>query len=171
MRLWFDPIKMAAYEITSIDIKNAIDRENLELPSGSIEGDNVELTIRTLGLLQSPDEFDNIIIKESESQIVRFKDIGYAELGSANVRTISKRNGVPIVSVVVIPQPGANQINISDEVKNRLEHIRKDMPEDINVTIVFDNTNFVRASIEEVKETVVIAFSLVVLVIFLFLRD
>ena len=162
---------MAAYEITSIDIKNAIDRENLELPSGTIEGDAVELTIRTSGLLTSPEEFNNLIIAETENRIVRFRDIGYAELGSENMRTISKRNGVPVASVVIIPQPGANQVKISDEVHNRLEQLKKDLPDDINLYIVFDNTRFVRSSISEVEETILVAFCLVVLVIFLFLRD
>ena len=171
MRLWLDPIKMAAYNITAVDIKNVIDRENIELPAGSIEGDKKELTIRTLGLMTTTNDFDNLIIKENENQIVRFKDIGYAELGSENQRTIMKRNGVPMVSAVVIPQPGANQINISDEVRKRIEELNKDLPEDVNLDIAFDNTDFVRASIEEVEETIYIAFAIVVIIIFLFLRD
>jgi multidrug efflux pump len=171
MRLWLDPIKMAAYNITAVDIKNVIDRENIELPAGSIEGDKKELTIRTLGLMESTSEFDNLIIKENESQIVRFKDIGYAELGSEDQRTIMKRNGVPMVSVVVVPQPGANQINISDEVRKRVKQMNKDLPEDVKLDIAFDNTDFVRASIDEVQETIYIAFVLVVIIIFLFLRD
>ncbi len=171
MRLWLDPVKMAGYGITPIDIKNAIDKENVELPSGSIEGDRTELTIRTLGLMQTPEEFNNLIIKENNNNIIRFGDVGYAELGPEDVRSIMRRNGVPMVGVVIIPQPGANQIDISDEVSVRLEQMKKDLPEDVILDTAFDNTRFIRASIAEVEETIYIAFALVVIIIFLFLRD
>ena len=171
MRLWLDPLKMAAYGITPMDVKNAIDRENVELPSGSIEGDNLELSIRTLGLMQTPEEFNNLVIKEDDFRMVRFGDVGTAELDTEDRRNVLRRNGVPMVSTVIIPQPGANQIEISDEVMIRLEQMKKDLPEDVKLDIAFDNTKFIRASINEVEETVYIAFILVVLVIFLFLRD
>ncbi|EGK02145.1 efflux RND transporter permease subunit [Dysgonomonas gadei] len=171
MRLWLDPVKMAAYGITPMDVKNAVDRENVELPSGSIEGDALELTIRTLGLMQTPEEFNNMIIKEDNFNVVRFKDVGTAELGTEDQRSLMRRNGVPAVSTVIIPQPGANQIEISDEAMIRLEQLRKDLPEDVFIDVAFDNTKFIRASIAEVEETVYIAFALVVIIIFLFLRD
>lgn len=171
MRLWLDPLKMAAYGITPMDVKNAIDRENVELPAGSIEGDKIELTIRTLGLMETPEEFNNLIIKEESSRVVRFGDIGTAELDTENRRNILRRNGVPMVSTVIIPQPGANQIEISDEVQLRLEQMKKDLPEDVKAEIVFDNTKFIRASIDEVNNTIFIAFTLVIIIIFLFLRD
>ncbi|MDR1810267.1 MAG: efflux RND transporter permease subunit, partial [Prevotella sp.] len=147
MRLWLDPLKMAAYGITPMDVKNAVDRENVELPSGSIEGDAIELSIRTLGLMETPEEFNNLIIKEDDFNIVRFRDIGTAELDAENRNNIMKRNGVPMVSTVVIPQPGANQIEISDEVTLRLDQMRKDLPDDVKLDIAFDNTKFIRASI------------------------
>ena len=171
MRLWLDPVKMAAYGITPIEVKNAIDRENVELPSGSIEGDKIELTIRTLGLMETPEEFNNLVIKEDNYRIVRFGDIGTAELDSENRKNILKRNGVPMVSTVIIPQPGANQIEISDEVALRVEQMQKDLPEDVKVEVVFDNTKFIRASISEVEETIYVAFILVIIIIFMFLRD
>ncbi len=171
MRLWLDPNKMAAYGITPIDVKNAIDMENVELPSGSIEGNQVELTIRTMGLMQSPEEFNSLIIKQDDYNIVRFRDIGTAELGPEVQQSILKKNGIPVVSVVIIPQPGANQINISDEVNKRVKQIQKDLPKDVSIEIGYDNTKFIRSSIAEVEETVYIAFALVVLIIFLFLRD
>jgi len=127
---------MAAYDITALDVKSAIDRENIELPSGNIEGDKIELTIRTLGLLTTTDEFDNLIIRENNNNIVRLRDIGHAELGPENHRNILKRNGIPMVSVVIIPQPGANQINISNEVQKRLQEMEKDMPDDITLNVV-----------------------------------
>jgi multidrug efflux pump len=171
MRLWLDPTLMAAYNITPIDIKNTLDAENVELPSGSIEGDMMQLSIRTLGLMKSPEEFNNMVIKEDAYNIVRFKDVGIAELGPEDTRSIMYQNGVPMVSVVVIPQPGANQIDISDEVRVRLKQMKKDLPEDVLVDFAFDNTKFIRASIHEVQETIYIAFVLVVLIIFMFLRD
>ncbi|MDR2954259.1 MAG: efflux RND transporter permease subunit [Prevotella sp.] len=171
MRLWLDPTRMAAYGVTPIDVKNAVDRENVELPSGSIEGDKVELTIRTMGLMQTPEEFNNMIIKENNYNVVRFRDIGIAELGTEDQRSIMRRNGVPAVSCVIIPQPGANQIEISDETMIRIEQLKKDLPEDVFLDVAFDNTKFIRASIAEVEETIYIAFILVVIIIFLFLRD
>jgi multidrug efflux pump len=171
MRLWLDPSKMAAYRVTPIDVKNAIERENVELPSGSIEGDKIELSIRTMGLLQTTEDFNNLIIKEDGYRVVRFNDIGKAELDTENRKNILRRNGVPMVSPVIIPQPGANQIEIADEVGRRLEQMKKDLPEDVKVDIAFDNTKFIRSSISEVEETIYIAFGLVIIIIFIFLRD
>ena len=171
MRLWLDPLKMAAYGITPMDVKSAIDKENVELPSGSIEGDKIELSIRTLGLMETPEEFNSLVVKEDNYNVVRFGNIGNAELGTENPRNIMKKNGIPMVSVVIIPQPGANQIEISDETMIRLEQMQKDLPDDVQLGIAFDNTKFIRTSIYEVEETIYIAFLLVVLIIFLFLRD
>lgn len=171
MRLWLDPIKMSGYGITPVDVKNAVDRENVELPSGSIEGNTTELTIRTLGLMHTADEFNNLIIKEENDRIVRLSDIGRAELGPQDMRSYMKMNGVPMVGVVVVPQPGANHIDIADAVYNRMEMMKKDLPEDVKYSYGFDNTKFIRASIAEVEETVYVAFILVIIIIFLFLRD
>ena len=171
MRLWLDPVKMAGYGITPSDVKEAIDKENVELPSGSIEGNTTELTIRTMGLMHTAEEFNNLILKEEGNQIVRFKDIGRAELGPADQKSYMKMNGVPMVGVVVIPQPGANHIDIADAVYQRMQTMQKDLPEDIKYSYGFDNTRFIRASINEVKSTVYEAFVLVIVIIFLFLRD
>lgn len=171
MRLWLDPVKMAAYGITPIDIKNAVDSENVELPSGKIEGNTTELTIRTLGLMHTAEEFNNLIIKENNDRIVRFSDIGQAELGPQDIQSYMKMNGIPMIGVVVVPQPGANHIEIADAVYQRMEMMKKDLPADVITNYGFDNTKFIRASINEVKETVYIAFVLVIIIIFLFLRD
>ena len=171
MRLWLDPTKMAGYGITPVDIKNAMDKENIELPSGSIEGNTVELTLRTMGQMHTADEFNNVVIKEVDGQIIRFSDIGYAELGAADIKSYMKMNGVPMVGVVVIPQPGANHIEIADAVYERMEQMRKDLPADVEYSYGFDNTKFIRASIAEVESTVYEAFFLVIIIIFLFLRD
>ena len=119
MRLWLDPVKMSGYGVTPMDIKNALDKENVELPSGSIEGDNIELAIRTLGLMSTTEEFSNLIIKENDRRIVRFSDVGRAELSARDLKSYMKMNGTPMVGVVVIPQPGANHINIAEAVYDR----------------------------------------------------
>lgn len=171
MRLWLDPIKMAGYGVTPIDVKNAVDAENVELPSGSIEGNTIDLSIRTLGLMHTAKEFDDLIVKEDGSNIVRFKDVGRAELAPEDLRSILRKNGEPMVICVIIPQPGANHIEIADEAYNRIDQLKKDLPEDVSIEMIYDNTRFIRASIAEVEETIYVAFALVVLIIFLFLRD
>lgn len=171
MRLWLDPVKMSGYGITPMDVKNALDRENVELPSGSIEGNTTELSIRTMGQMHTTEEFNNLVIKESDGRIVRFSDIGTAELSSRDLKSYMKMNGVPMVGVAVVPQPGANHINIADAVRERMELMRKDLPEDVKYDYGFDNTRFIRASINEVKTTVYEAFLLVIIIIILFLRD
>jgi len=171
MRIWLDPAKLAGYQMTPLDVRNAISRENVELPAGSIEGTSTELTIRALGLMKTPAEFNSLILKQSGDQLIRVRDIGRAELGPEDLRGIMKMNGIPMVGTVITPQPGANHIEIVDEVYKRLEYIKKDLPEDVKVEIGFDNTQYIRKSITEVLDTIYIAFFLVVVIIFVFLRD
>ena len=171
MRIWLDPVKLAAYGLTPVDVKNAITSENVELPSGSIEGNTVELTLRTMGQMHTAQEFNNVILKESNGNIVRVSDVGQAELGPADIKSYMKMNGIPMVGAVVVPQPGANHIDIADAVYERMENMKKDLPDDVHYTYSFDNTKFIRASIDEVKNTVYEAFILVIIIIFLFLRD
>jgi multidrug efflux pump len=171
MRIWLDPAKLAGYQMTPLDVRNAILRENVELPAGRIEGTATELTIRTLGLMTTPEEFNSLILRQTGDQIVRVRDIGRAELGPEDLRGIAKMNGVPMVSTVIIPQPGANHIDIVDEVYRRLEFIKKDLADDIQIEIGFDNTEYIRQSVKEVQSTIYMAFLLVVIIIFFFLRD
>ncbi len=171
MRLWLDPARLAAYQLTPLDVRNALVRENVELPSGRVEGQTTELTIRTMGRLETVEDFNNLIIKESRENIIRLRDVGYAELGAENYRSILKRDGVPMVGVVLLPQPGANYISIIDEFYRRVELIKKDLPEDINLGVGFDTSEYIRESISEVGQTIAAAFILVLLIIFLFLRD
>ena len=171
MRLWLDPVRLAAYGLTPTDVRNALAESNVELPSGRIEGELVELTVRTLSRLSTPAEFDDLIVKRTPEALVRLRDIGYAELGPLNERTILKRDGVPMVGVVLRPQPGANHIAIVDEFRKRVADLQREIPADIEVGFGFDTTVFIRASINEVKETILVASGLVVLIIFLFLRE
>jgi multidrug efflux pump len=171
IRLRMDPLKMASYGITPLDVLNKVQSENVELPSGRIEGSAIELSVRTKSRLSSPQEFNELIIKEDQNNIVRFMDIGRAEMSALNERTVLKRDGIPMVGVVLVPLPGSNNIEIADEFYKRLKQIEKDIPEDIKMDIGFDSTKFIRNSIKEVQETIFIAFILVVTIIFLFLRD
>jgi multidrug efflux pump len=171
MRIWLDPARMAAAGITPLDVQAALNRENIELPSGRIEGDNTELSVRTSGLLENEEDFNNLVILENESRVVKLRDIGNAELGAENPRTGLKRFNEPMVGVAVQPQPGANAIEIADEFYKRLEILKKEIPADIKINIGYDFTTFVRKAITEVEETLFIAFGLVVLIIFIFLRD
>ncbi|MBW8334237.1 MAG: efflux RND transporter permease subunit [Prolixibacteraceae bacterium] len=171
MRIWLDPAKLAGYQMTPLDVRNAILRENVELPAGSIEGNTTELTIRTLGLMTSPDEFNSLILRQSGDQLIRVRDIGRAELSPEDLRGIMKMNGIPMVATVIVPQPGANHIEIVDAVKQRLDFIKRDLPDDVQIEIGFDNTEYIRSSIDEVKTTIYLAFFLVVVIIFVFLRD
>jgi len=171
MRIWLDPSKLAGYQMTPLDVRNAILRENVELPAGSIEGNTTELTIRALGLLTTPEEFNNLILKQVGDQSIRVRDIGRAELGPEDLRGIMKMNGIPMVGTVIVPQPGANHIDIVDDVYKRLNYIKKDLPDDVEIEVGFDNTEYIRTSIKEVKNTIYLAFFLVVIIIFIFLRD
>lgn len=171
MRLWMDPNKLAAYQVTPLDVRSALNAENIELPSGRIEGNDVELTVRTLSRLETPQEFNNLIIREQDGRLVRFSDIGYAELAPENLRQVSKGLAGPRVAVAVVPQPGSNHIAIADEFFHRLDEIKKDLGDDVVLSIGWDTTRYIRKSIAEVEETILTAFALVVLIIFLFLRD
>ncbi|MEN2280497.1 efflux RND transporter permease subunit [Algoriphagus sp. SE2] len=171
IRLRMDPLKMASYGVTPLDVLSKVQSENVELPSGRIEGEAIELSVRTKSRLSTPQEFNSLIIKEDQNNIVRFQDIGKAELAALNERTVLKRDGVPMVGVVLVPLPGSNNIEIVDEFYRRLEFIKKDLPADVGLEIGFDSTDYIRSSIAEVQETIITAFILVVAIIFLFLRD
>lgn len=171
MRMWLDPEKLAAYKLSPLDVRSALEKENVELPSGRIEGDKTELTIRTLGRLKNAEEFNNLIIRETGGSIIRFKDVGYAELGAENERQSLKRAGILGVGVAVTMQPGANAIDISNEFKKRYEQLKKDIPPEYNLEVGFDFSDYIRSTISEVEETIFIAFGLVIIIIFLFLRD
>ncbi|MBL7914232.1 MAG: efflux RND transporter permease subunit [Bacteroidia bacterium] len=171
MRIWMDPAKLAAYQLTPLDVRNALDRENIELPSGKIAGDNTELTVKTAGKFSTEEDFNSMIIKSDGNQVVTLQDIGYATLGPENEETILRQSGVPMIAIALIPQPGANYIEIADEFYKRVEQIKKEIPDDYKLDIALDNTRFIKQSILEVQETLLIAIILVILIIYLFFRD
>jgi multidrug efflux pump len=171
MRLWLDPLKLSAYKLSPVDVRQALLAQNIELPSGSIEGDNIELSVRTLGRLTTEEDFNNLVIKEIDGSLIRLQDVGRAILGPENERTSLKRDGIPMVGNAIIPLPNSNHIEIADEFYKRLEQIKKDLPADIQTGIGFDTTDYIRDSINEVEQTIYLAFALVIVVIFIFLRD
>jgi len=171
MRIWFSPQKLSAFSLTPADVQNALLKENVELPSGKIAGDATELSIRTFGRLNTEDEFNNLIVKNVNGSDIRLKDIGEAVLGPENEESVLKESGIPMIAIAVIPQPGTNYINIADEIFKRIEVIKKDLPPDIRLEISYDQTQYIRKSINEVGETLMIAFILVVLIIYLFFRE
>ncbi len=171
MRLWMDPSKLSAYGLTAIDIQNAVNKENIESPSGKVVGPSNELTVQTKGRLTTVDDFNNLIVKTNGTQLVRFSDVGRAELGPENVETTLKISGIAMIGLGLVPQPGANYIDIADEFYKRMEKLKKEIPKDYKVDIALDNTKFVRRAISEVEETLLIAIILVVLIIYLFFRD
>ncbi|MBL0035198.1 MAG: efflux RND transporter permease subunit [Flavobacteriales bacterium] len=172
MKLQLDPLRMAGFNITPVDVRNALARENVELPSGRIEGFNTELSIRTLGRLTTEEDFNDLILRDDGGPVVKLRDIGIAELKPENERSLLRGNGgVPQVAVAITPQPGSNYVAIADEFYKRVEQIKKDLPSDLRYNVALDTTIGIRSAISEVEETILIAFGLVVLIIFLFLRD
>ncbi|MFZ9686883.1 MAG: efflux RND transporter permease subunit [Chitinophagaceae bacterium] len=171
MRIWFDPVKLSAYRLTISDVKTALDRENIELPGGKVRGNVTELTVKAYGKLTTEEDFNNLIIKQTEGNIIRLKDIGYAIIGPENEESATRKNNVISVNMAVVAQPGSNQVEIANEIYKRIEQIKKDLPKDIILEIGFDRTTFVRKAITEVQETLLIAILLVVLIIYLFFRE
>lgn len=171
MRIWLDPEKMAALKVTPLDVRQALERESVELPGGKIEGNATELSVKTVGRFSTEEEFNNLVIADANNKTIRLNDIGYAALGAENEQTILKESRVPMIGLALVPQPGANYIEIADEFYKRYEQIKKDVPKDINLNVALDNTKFIRKSITEVEETLFIAFFLVVIIIYLFFRD
>ncbi len=171
MRLWLNPDKMAAYNVTAIDINNVLQKENVELPGGKIRGKSTELIIKTYGKLVTEEDFNNLIIKQTNDQVVRLSDIGEAVLGPENEEITVKLNGAEGISLALIPLPGANHIQIADEFFKRLEEVKKNVPQGTSLDVGFDKSKFVKQSVKDVTETLMIAILLVVLIIFLFFRN
>ncbi|HEY5505001.1 MAG TPA: efflux RND transporter permease subunit, partial [Sedimentisphaerales bacterium] len=171
MRLWLNPAKMAAYQLTASDVKAALVRENVEMPGGKIRGGATEMLVKTRGRLETEDDFNNMIVKQNDNQVVRLSDIGEAVLGPQNEETGAIINGATGTMLALIPLPGANDIQIADEFYKRLDQIRQTVPEGMVLEIGRDRSVFVRQSVKDVAETLGIAISLVVLIIFLFFRN
>jgi multidrug efflux pump len=171
MRLWMDPKKLVAYGLTPLDVQTALNRENVDLPSGKLSGDQTELIVNTKGRMRTEEDFNNLILKDDGNRSVRMSDVGFAVLGPENEEFILRQSGIPMVGVGIIPQPGSNYIEIADEFYRRYEQIKKDLPADYKMDISIDNTRFIKRSVKEVQETILIAVGLVILIIYIFFRD
>ena len=171
MRIWFDIAKLNSYGLTASDIQTAIQRQNVELPSGKISGVATELSVRTFGKINTEEEFNNIIVKNINGTDIKLKDVGEAVLGPENEESMLKTNGVPMIGMAIVPQPGSNYVAISEEFYKRFNQIKKDIPAEYSLEISMDQTRFIKRSISEVKETLFISIILVVLIIYLFFRD
>jgi multidrug efflux pump len=171
MRIWINPSRMAAYRLTALDIKTALDKENIELPSGKITGESTELSVKTMGNLSSEDDFNNLIIKSDGVNIIRLKDIGSAVMAPENEETMLRQSGKTMIGMAIVPQPGANYLDISNEFYKRYAQIKKDLPKDFKLDIALDQTIFIKKSVSEVAETLLLSLVLVILIIYLFFRD
>lgn len=171
MRLWLNPDKLASYGLTVSDIRNALNQQNIELPSGKVTGANTELVVKTLGNLSNQEQFNNLIVKSEGDKIIRFSDIGSAELGPENLETKMSESGQPMVGLAIIPQPGTNYLEISGKFYEEFEKLKKEAPKDLQLNIAMDNTLFIKKSVTEVAETILISLILVIIIIYLFFRD
>ncbi|MBS1977300.1 MAG: efflux RND transporter permease subunit [Bacteroidetes bacterium] len=171
MRIWLDPSRLSAYNLTALDVQQALNRENVELPSGKIAGNATELTVRTFGRLYTEEDFKNVIVKATSTGNIRIRDIGEAVLGPENEESVLRESRVPMIALGIIPLPGANYVSIADEFFRRLDQVQKEMPADIKLDVSTDQTKFIKRAITEVEETLAISFVLVVLIIYLFFRD
>jgi len=171
MRLWLDPNKMAAMSITAADVSTALAKENVEMPGGKIRGAATELIVKTYGRLTTEEDFNNLIIRQINNQVIRLSDIGEAVLGPQNEESGASINGATGLSLALIPLPGANSIDISTEFYKRLDQVNKTLPKGVSLDIGRDKSIFVKQSVKDVIETLAIAILLVVLIIFLFFRN
>ena len=172
MRLWLNPSKLTSYNLTAQDVSNVLSRENVELPGGKLVGNATEMIIKTKGRLLTEDDFNNLIIRQTNDQIIRFKDIGEAVLGPQDEESVVKINGTTGLMIAIIPLPGANNIEIADEFQKRFAEIKKNnLPEGLTMVIGYDKSQFVRQSVTDVTETLIIAITLVILIVFLFFRN
>ncbi|HRI29873.1 MAG TPA: efflux RND transporter permease subunit, partial [Chitinophagales bacterium] len=157
MRIWLDPIKLTAYGLTVREVVNALNRENVELPSGKLAGNFTDLSVRTFGKLASEDDFNNLIIANQNNTPIKLRDVATAVLGPENEETVLKESGVPMIALALVPQPGSNYVAIADEFYKRYEQLKQELPDDFELNIALDNTKFIKSSIFEVQETLAIA--------------
>ncbi|TCZ68266.1 efflux RND transporter permease subunit [Flaviaesturariibacter aridisoli] len=171
MRIWLKPDRLASYGLTPTDVSQALSRENVELPSGKISGNATELTVRTFGRLNTEEDFNNVVVKSDSNSVVRLADVAEAQLGPENEESQLRESGIPMIALAIIPQPGSNYVAISNEFYKRYDQLKADMPADITLNIALDQTKFIKRSISEVEETLLISLGLVILIIYFFFRS
>ncbi|HEX9727992.1 MAG TPA: efflux RND transporter permease subunit [Gemmatimonadales bacterium] len=171
MRIWLSAAELAARGLTVQDVIDAIRSRNVEVPAGRIESERREFTVRSLGELKTPDEFANLLVSSTGGRVVKLRDLSRVELGPEDQRSTLRFNGKAAVAVGVIRQSKANLIQVSDAIHAELANIQEALPPGVNIEVAYDGAVFVRRSIEEAEQTLVIAAILVVFIIFFFLRN
>jgi len=171
MRVWLDPLRLAAHGLTTQDIETAIRLANAEIPGGRVEGDTREFAVRTRGELASPEEFGSIIVAQSADSQVRLRDVATVEIGAENERSVARWNGNPAVGLGIVKQSKASTLEVAQAVRNALPELSGLLPEGMQLNVAYDSSTFIQESVEEVGETMIIAMVLVVIVVLLFLKS
>jgi len=171
MRVWLDPLRMAAHGLTTQDVESAIRQENVEIPGGRVEGQGREFAVRTQGELSKPEEFGAIIISQKENDVVRLRDVAEVDVGAADERTAVRYNGEPGIGLGIVKQSKASTIDVAAVVRAALPDLIKQLPEGMKLDVAYDSSTFISDSISEVQQTLVIAMCLVILVVLAFLKS
>jgi len=171
MRVWLDPLRMAAHNLTTRDVEDAIRRENAEIPAGRVEGHEREFAVRTRGELASPEEFGAIIVTGSETGTVRLRDIAEVTVGAEDERTVARYNGESAVGLGIVKQSRASTVDVATEIRAALPELEQLLPGGMKLSVAYDSSTFIVESIDQVIETLLIAMCLVVLVVFVFLKS
>jgi multidrug efflux pump len=171
MRLWLNSERMAARKVTVLDVQTALRQQNIELPSGRVENLDREMTIQTKGELRTAEEFNNLVIRTDGTKLIRLRDIGRAEEGAEDYRTIARAMGKPCVFLGIVKQSKANTVSVANAVKQQAEDLKGTLPAGVNLYVGYDESTYVERAVHEVWTTLAIAFGLVVFIIFIFLRN
>lgn len=171
MRVWIDPLRMAAHGLSTRDIELAVMNENAEIPGGRVEGENREFSVRTRGELSTPEQFGAIIVSQKEDNLVRLRDVADVTVGAENERSVARYNGDLTVGLGIIKQSKASTIDVSAEIRNAIPELEKLIPASMRLDIAYDSSTFIEESVSEVQETLLIAVLLVVLVVLAFLKS
>ncbi|HEY3295341.1 MAG TPA: efflux RND transporter permease subunit [bacterium] len=171
MRVWLDAQRMAARGLTPQDVENAIRRENAEIPSGRVEGSQREFAVRTRGELNTPEEFGGIVVAQNASGVVRLRDVADVQVGAADERTVARWTGQPAVGLGIVKQTKASTLDVAREVRNALGNLKGSIPPGMDLKIAYDSSEFIRDSVQQVGETLLIAMCLVILVVIAFMKS
>jgi multidrug efflux pump len=171
MRVWLDPRRMAAHELTVQDVEQAIERENAEIPGGRIEGEGREFSVRTRGELSTPEGFGAIVVVQRDDYTVRLSDVAEVTVGPEDDRSITRYNGVPSIGLGIVKQVKASTVEVADRVSEALPELNRLLPAGMELTIAYDSSIFIRDSINEVAKTIVFAIGLVLFVVLAFLKS
>jgi hydrophobic/amphiphilic exporter-1 (mainly G- bacteria), HAE1 family len=169
VEIWVDPDKMRAYNVSAADVANAVKAQNMELPGGRVEAGQREMTVRTMGRIPDPAQFNNLVVANRGTYSVKLSDIGYVEDGAEEQRTEARLNGQPAVTLVVSKQSGQNTVAVADAVKERLAELKSSLPPDVKTQIVGDQTIFIKAALHSINLHLIEGSILAAIVVFVFL--